>query len=234
MAKRVLRESGSRRRVAVVLSRSVLRLDPSQGRATRTLGAAQVIEPNDIPDADLGPLAALIGTWSGDKGIDVAPEPNGTEENPYYETLCFEPVGEVRNAESQVLTTVRYLQIVRRKSDDVVFHDQTGYWMWDAASSTVMQSLTIPRAVCVLAGGEHAAAADPAASVRLRVHAKLDDPNWGIVQSPFMRDKARTLEFSHELTIKGDRLSYSETTQIDIYGRSFEHTDRNELTRQSD
>ena len=37
-------------------------------------------ENNDI---DYGPLAGLIGVWKGDKGLDVAPEPDGTENNPY-------------------------------------------------------------------------------------------------------------------------------------------------------
>ena len=66
----------------------------------------------------------------------------------------------------------------------------------------------------------------------LRVSAKLGDDTWGVVQSPFMRDKARTVTFEHEITVKGDRLSYSETTGLEIYGRSFDHTDTNELVRQ--
>ena len=28
---------------------------------------------------DYGPLAALIGTWRGDRGMDVAPDPDGGE-----------------------------------------------------------------------------------------------------------------------------------------------------------
>jgi hypothetical protein len=42
-----------------------------------------------------------------------------------YETIAFEAVGDVTNAESQRLAVVRYQQIVRRKSNDKVFHDQT-------------------------------------------------------------------------------------------------------------
>jgi len=30
-------------------------------------------------DIDYGPLAGLIGTWTGSKGLDIAPEPDGTE-----------------------------------------------------------------------------------------------------------------------------------------------------------
>ena len=92
----------------------------------------------DPKDIDYGPLAGLIGTWEGDKGLDVAPEPDGTEESPYYETIIFEPIGDVTNAEDQVLTVLRYLQIVRRKSNDEVFHDQTGYWTWDARLTTTL------------------------------------------------------------------------------------------------
>ncbi len=61
--------------------------------------------------------------------------------------------------------------------------------------------------------------------------AKLGDPDWGIVQSPFMRDNASTVAFRHEVTIDGDQLSYAETTSLEIYGRRFEHTDQNELVR---
>jgi len=88
----------------------------------------------------------------GDKGLDVAPEPDGSAESPYYETLEFTPCGTVENADSQELSVVRYQQIVTRKSDGKVSHDQTGYWMWDPATGIVMQSLTIPRAVTGLVG----------------------------------------------------------------------------------
>jgi len=47
-----------------------------------------------------------------------------------------------------------------------------------------------------------------------------------------MQKTARTTEFRHKLTLKDDRLSYSETTVLEIYGKTFEHTDQNELIRQ--
>ncbi len=183
-------------------------------------------------DIDYGPLRALIGTWTGDKGMDVAPAPDGgAERSPYSETITFEAAGDVTNAESQILAVVRYRQVVSRKATGAVFHDQVGYWMWDAERSTVMQSLTIPRAVCVLAGGSFAATGRPAGDVVLEVAAKLGDPNWGVIQSPFMRDRASTREFRHTLTVRADRLAYRETTVLDIYGRRFDHTDENELVR---
>lgn len=182
-------------------------------------------------DIDYGPLACLIGTWVGDKGMDIAPEPDGVEENPYYETITFEAAGDVTNAESQTLAVVRYHQVVSRKSNSQVFHDENGYWLWDAQQGLIMQSLVIPRAVCVIAGSNYQET-DNGDTVKLSVSAKEGDPDWGILQSPFMRDNARTVEFRHEITIKGNLLGYSETTVLDIYGQIFDHTDNNELIRE--
>lgn len=182
-----------------------------------------------INGVDYGPIAPLVGTWEGNQGTDIAPEPDGVEENPFYETITFEAIGDVTNAEEQNLAAIRYQQIVRRKSDHEVFHDQTGYWLWDGAAQAVMQSLSIPRGVTLLAGG---GATVDGQRIELKVHAALDDPDWGIVQSPFMRDKAKTVSFTHELTLQGDELNYFETTLVDIYGNPrFEHTDGNRLVR---
>jgi hypothetical protein len=178
---------------------------------------------------DYGPLSGLIGAWQGDKGLDVAPAPDGVEEIPYFETLEFEAIGDVTNAEAQVLAVVRYQQVVSRKSNGEVFHHQTGYWTWDVAEAEVVQSIAIPRAVCVLAAGHWSGGDGP--RIELSVAARLGDSDWGIVQSPFMRERARTTGFEHTLTLDGDTLSYAETTHLQIYGRSFAHTDGNTLTR---
>lgn len=188
-------------------------------------------EINENTAVDYGPLTLLIGDWQGDKGLDVAPEPGGREENPYFESLSFSAIGNAVNAGTQKLAVLRYHQVVSRKVDGEIFHDETGYWMWDASNATVMHSLAIPRAVCVLAGGPWATQEDAGDRVSLLVAAKLDDPDWGIVQSPFMRDHARTLEFRHEIVVERDRLTYREMTLLDIYGKTFEHTDANELTK---
>ncbi len=181
-----------------------------------------------INGIDYGPLASLVGNWTGDKGVDKAPEPDGEEKNLYYESLIFEAIGDVTNAEKQTLAVLRYHQVVSRKSNDKVFHNETGYWSWDSATGVISHSLTIPRGVCVLAGGQ-ASATD--SGFLIDVAAKIDDPDWGIIQSPFMRDNAKTTEFRHRITIEGDKLVYEETTVVDIYGKTFNHTDRNRLQR---
>ncbi len=183
---------------------------------------------NDQPD--YGPLTALIGVWRGGKGMDVAPEPDGVERNPYYETIVYTALADsISNAESQVLSAVHYRQIVQRQSNNQVFHDESGYWMWESATKTIMQSLTIPRAVCVLAGGKYSGKTTADGSVILEVCASIDDERWQIIQSPFMRNNARTTAFRHTITVGNGRLSYAETTQLNIYDTVFEHTDQNEL-----
>ncbi|VAX09899.1 hypothetical protein MNBD_GAMMA25-1355 [hydrothermal vent metagenome] len=183
-------------------------------------------------DIDYGPLSVLPGVWKGDKGMDVAPDPDGREENPYYETITFSAIGDVTNAESQTLVALHYRQIVQRKSNDGIFHDETGYWMWDAEAGVIMHSLNIPRAVSLLAGGSHNGKQDKDGSFVLEVSAAQNDKDWQIIQSPFMRDNAQTTKFHHRITVAGNTLTYTETMIIDIYGNSFEHTDENELTRE--
>jgi len=187
---------------------------------------------SEVNSLDYGPLKGLIGLWKGNKGLDVAPKSAGTAENPYYETIAYTAIGDVTNAESQVLSVVRYHQVVYHQSNNEVFHDETGYWMWDPKSKIVMHSLVIPRGVCVLAGGEYKSPTSSEGPVEIEVFASLNDENWGIVQSPFMQKTASTTEFRHKLTLTDDKLSYSETTMLEIYGKSFEHTDQNELIRQ--
>lgn len=181
--------------------------------------------------AEYGPLANLIGTWKGESGMDVAPEPDGIEQNLYYETLVCEAAGDLKNAETQQLWVVRYHQEVRRKANDEVFHDQLGYWIWDAAQQLVIQSLTIPRAVCVLAGGK--STTTPEGAIHIEVSASLEDPHWNILQSPFMAKNAKTTRYNHSITVKGDVMEYIESTMLDIYGREFDHTDGNTLHRVS-
>jgi len=180
----------------------------------------------------LGPLTGLVGKWRGNKGKDIAPEPGGPDENLFYETIEYTVVGdEIENAEDQVLTSVHYRQIVKRKSNDEVFHDETGYWMWDAKANLIMHSLVIPRGVGVLAGGKHDGTPNENGEIVLNVSAGLKNPEWEIMQSPFMSEKAQTTAFEHHIIIKDDTLSYFEHTTVEIYGRTFDHTDENELTR---
>ena len=183
-----------------------------------------------MSDVDYGPLSHLIGTWTGDKGVDWSPEKAGMNKNEYHETIVFSAVGEVENAESQVLAAIHYHQVVIDKSDGEAIHNETGYWIWDAENSTVIHSFTIPRGVCVIAGGKYEGKVDADGYSEIEVEALADSENWPISQAPFMSANAKTTKFQQKITIGKNKFSYDETTSVEIYGKVFEHTDQNELS----
>ena len=118
---------------------------------------------------------------------------------------------------------------MKRKSNDQVFHDERGYLLWDAENKTIIQSFTIPRGVAIVAGCLYVG--DPnAKEVTFELHAS-EKGDWNIAQSPFMRDNAKTTSFMHLVKVYDNKLHYTETMMLDIYGRDFEHTDENTLTK---
>lgn len=177
-----------------------------------------------------GPIAALIGEWMGDKGMDIAPEPTGEEKSPYFETISIVPVGDATNANEQRLVVLSYTQIVHRKSDGNVFHHQTGYWYFEKATGDVLYSLTIPRAVSVLARGQAKISGN---KTEISVNASAADKNYGILESTFMAAKASTKSFAMQVAVEGDTLQYRMNTGVHIYGKDFAHTDENTLTRKA-
>jgi len=182
-----------------------------------------------IDAIDYGPLAQLIGKWIGQRGLDIAPEADGGEENnPYMDELEFITAGAAENAEQQQLVAVRYHHLVRKQENGLIFHDQIGHWIYEPSTGLIMHSLTIPRGVCLLAGGEITQNGD---EYIFNVKATTGSETFGVVQSPFMLDKATTKAFQMSLCVKGDQLSYEETTSLHIYGKDFEHTDRSSLIR---
>lgn len=183
---------------------------------------------NTVDETNYGPLSGLIGCWSGNKGEDIAPEPEGTEVNSYYENITFTGLGETENAESQLLSVVFYTQEIRRNSNDKMIHHESGYWSWEQGSDTVVHSLTIPRGMCVLASGDFKTSKD---EVILNVNASIEDQDWQIIQSPFMAKKAKMKSYLQQVKMTKDRLFYSQTMMLDIYGKEFEHTDTNVLNR---
>jgi hypothetical protein len=175
-----------------------------------------------------GPLAALIGEWKGDKGMDIAPEPGGEEHSPYYETILIEPVGDATNAEEQTLGVLSYKQVVHRKSNGEVFHHQIGYWYFERKTGEILYSLVIPRAVAVLARGN---ATESGEKTSISVKADAADKNYGIIESAFMTAKASTQAFTMDVSVTGNSMTYKMNTGLHIYGKDFAHTDENTLTR---
>jgi hypothetical protein len=186
-----------------------------------------------MSEVNYGPLAALIGTWKGDKGTDIAPEPNSSESTPYFETITFEAIGDVTNAGTQTLAVLLSTQIVQRQDNGDVFHHQVGYWSWDATNGAITHSFTIPRGVGIVACGKVLDDDDSDPNItEIEVLAEEGGFDGGIVQSPFMKNNARTTAFGQKLSIDGDQLTYEQNIMLDIYRKTFDHTDTNTLIRQ--
>ena len=185
-----------------------------------------------MSEINYGPLAQLIGTWKGNQGTDIAPEPNGEENNPYFETITYEAIGDVSNAKAQTLAVLHYKQIVQRAESGDVFHHQVGYWSWDSETGVITHSYVIPRGVGVVACGKVLDDEDLPNATVIEVSAEDTGFDGGIAQSSFMQKKASTTAFSQTLTIEDDTLKYQQTMMLDIYSKTFEHTDTNTLTRQ--
>lgn len=177
----------------------------------------------------LGPLAALAGTWEGDAGVDEAPAANrGLMTTKYRERAVFAPLGPVDNHE-QTLFGLKYSMTAWRLGESEAFHEELGYWMWDARAGHVMRCFLVPRAVTILAGGS-AKAGDR----KFNLAATVGSPTFGISSNPFLDVEFKTVryELSVDLSVT-DRFQYAENTQIQMKGKSdlFHHRDSNTLKR---
>ena len=183
----------------------------------------------EIDGVDYGPLRALIGKWIGDRGVDVAPDSDGEKDRTeFIDEIEFLPSGPAENAEEQELVSLRYHHVVRKKENGKIFHDQIGHWIYEPETGLIMHSLTIPRAVVLLAGGK---LTENDSGWVAEVKATAGDNSFGIAQSPFMNEKAKTKAFEMSLSLEGDTLSYKETTYLHIYGVDFDHVDKSSLRR---
>lgn len=179
----------------------------------------------------LGPLAALAGVWEGDKGADKAPsDDRGTEQNLFRERITFELIAPVRNHE-QTLYGLRYATIAWRIGEADPFHEEVGYWLWDAAEQQVLRCFIVPRGVALIAGGTAEATATSFTLV-----AEAGAGTYGICSNRFLDREFKTVRY--ELTVRildGNRFHYKEDTQLRMAGKEelFHHTDENTLTRVS-
>ncbi len=184
--------------------------------------------PNPELLAHLGPLAHLAGVWEGNEGVDVAPSKDGSKETHYRERMTFEPIGPVING-TQQLYGLRYATVAWPLIQEQPFHEEVGYWLWDAEHKQVMRCFIVPRGVVVNAGGtsesdakEFCMTAEAGASV------------YGILSNPHLDQHAKTMRYELSIALHEPwKFSYKEDTQLQIAGLSeiFHHTDQNTLTR---
>ena len=201
----------------------------SSSTGSSSFNAVTVAEAGLIGGLDYGPLEGLIGTWKSDPngpGVDVAPGQagstvgqGGTAVSPYYETITYTPAGGAVNASDQQLAALYYRQQVFAKSDNKQFHDQTGYLIYDKKAQKVYDTFCIPRGVCVVAEGA------PGTTMTLKTKSN------GVAQTQFMLKTDRTEAFSITFKLSGSTLKYHQTTDLQVYGKPFSHTDSDTLTK---
>ena len=136
-------------------------------------------EPDDVsPDglANLGPLRHLAGVWQADKGVDVNPKAEGPERRIFREHVRMDPIDPQANG-PQLFYGLRYHIHINTPEEDITFHDQVGYWLWEPATGLILQSVTIPRGQVLLAAG-HAKPDDK----KISVTAKRGDTRYGSAQ----------------------------------------------------
>ena len=138
------------------------------------------LAPEDVAPG-LGPLAGLVGTWTGNKGWNLIAvpqmpkEPGGAERftllvRPYYETITFTPLGAlVPDRGASEILNIYGLEYSLRVSDLLTsqpLHLENGMWLYtndpqNPQSPTIVRHATVPHGNSVLALGNSQQAAGP-------------------------------------------------------------------------
>jgi hypothetical protein len=185
-------------------------------------------EPDVDTLANLGPLTGMAGIWIGTRGLDVNPKPDGPEKQAFIEQVEMQPIDAQANG-PQLFYGLRYHTRIVKPDEVETFHDQVGHWLWEPATGTVIQTLSIPRGQAALAIGR--AAAD---ATSFRLEAVRGSEMNGIVSNPFLEYAFKTVSYTITVTIHADGTwSYEQTTVLIIPGQAepFQHTDRNTLRK---
>lgn len=187
-------------------------------------------EPEDVdPDtlANLGPLRRLAGVWEGTRGVDVNPKADGPETRKYYERIEMHPIDPQANG-PQLFYGLRYHVHINTPEEDIAFHDQVGYWLYEVATGLIIQTLAIPRGQIAIAAGH----AKPDAK-QLIVKATRGQTEYGICSTTFLEQAFRT--DSYELTVDfhdDGSWSYVSDTMLMVKDQGlFRHRDHNRLSK---
>jgi len=188
-------------------------------------------EPDDIsPDtlSNLGPLRRLAGVWEGTRGHDINPKGDGPEHRDFFERIEMQPIDAQPNG-PQLFYGLRYHVHINTAEEQIAFHDQVGYWLWEPATGLVLQTVAIPRGQVAIAAG-HAA---PDAT-RLILKAERGQTEYGICSTTFLEQAFRTDSYTIEVDFHPNgSWSYVLDTMLQVRGQAepFLHRDVNHLVR---
>lgn len=188
-------------------------------------------EPSDVdPDtlANLGPLRRLAGRWEALEGVDIAPKAAGPEQRIFIERSRFDAIDPQTNG-PQLFYGLRYHIHITTREEDITFHDQVGYWLWEPKTKLILQTLAIPRGQVALASGH----AEPDADT-FSVSATRGQTNYGVCSTDFLEYAFRTDSYRIDIAFDGDDAwHYDIQTMLTMPGQAepFLHHDRNSLRR---
>ena len=159
-----------------------------------------------------GPLAALVGEWAGEGGVDTA---------------FSHSRGAVDNGR-QHLYGLDYKTAMWRDDEENPFHTEVGYWLWDGDTGEVMRGFVVPRGITVLAGG--ITAAD---TTSFTMSATKGATNYAIGENQYLAGNASSISYEVTITIGDGSWRYEETTMLKMneFPEPFAHTDHNTLYR---
>ncbi|MES2115060.1 MAG: heme-binding beta-barrel domain-containing protein [Pseudomonadota bacterium] len=188
-------------------------------------------EPSDIDIRtleNLGPLRPMAGVWEGKRGLDIKPKADGPRKQAFVERIELQPIDPVTNG-PQLFYGLRYLILITKPEQVKTYHEQVGYWLWEPATGTVIQTLAIPRGQIAMASGK-AAPCDRS----FELVAQREQDTYGICSNPFLEYGFKTTEYRIKVTINDDGTwGYEEDTVMQIRGKDepFHHMDRNLLVK---
>lgn len=177
---------------------------------------------------NLGPLRPMAGVWEGKRGLDIKPKADGPRKQAFVERIELQPIDPVTNG-PQLFYGLRYLILITKPEQVKTYHEQVGYWLWEPATGTVIQTLAIPRGQIAMAAGQ---VAPDARSFELV--ARREDDSYGIRSNPFLEYGFKTTEYRIKVTFHDDgSWGYEEDTVMQIRGQDapFHHMDKNLLVK---
>lgn len=187
-------------------------------------------EPDKAIDtlANLGPLRRLAGIWEGKRGHDINPKGDGPEHRDYFERIEMQPIDAQPNG-PQLFYGLRYHVHINTPEEEITFHDQVGYWLWEPATGLILQTVAIPRGQVAIAAGH----AEPDAK-KLVLAAERGQTEYGICSTTFLELAFRTDSYRIEVDFHDDgSWSYVLDTMLQVHGQDepFLHRDRNHLVK---
>jgi hypothetical protein len=122
---------------------------------------------------------------------------------------------------------LRYHIHINTPEEDITFHDQVGYWLWEPATGLILQSVTIPRGQVLLAAGQ-AKPDDKRSPSRRSAAIRVTES----ARRNFLDEAFRTESYRCDITFNDDgSWTYLLETELLVKGRDlpFNHHDTNTL-----